>query len=241
MVKSLLASALDLIFPPMCHVCSSFIPSAGNLHVCAACREQLTPLQSPLCSVCGIPFVGAGGDHLCGSCSAGSHSFDSARGAYAYEGAISDLIHAFKYQNKTHLRRPLAQLTIAVLPQLTSPSDHDLVLPVPLHRRKLSRRGFNQAVLLGEIIARHAGLPFDRYTLRRVRWTEPQINLKADERRANVKGAFEVTKPRLVEGLRLLLVDDVFTTGSTVEECSRVLKKAGAAAVDVITVARALK
>ncbi len=178
---------------------------------------------------------------MCGNCSTDNPSFDSARGAYAYEGAISNLIHAFKYQNKTHLRRPLAQLTTVALPQLTATSGHDLVLPVPLHRRKLSRRGFNQAVLLGEIIARHAGLPFDRHNLRRIRWTEPQINLKADERRTNVKGAFEVSTPHLVEGLRILLIDDVFTTGSTVEECSRVLKKAGAAAVDVITVARALK
>ena len=116
----------------------------------------------------------------------------------------------------------------------------DLIMPVPLHRKKLSRRGFNQAVLLGEILSQRLKIPLDRRNLRRIRWTEPQVNLAAGDRRKNVKGAFAVQDSDLVTGRRVLLVDDVLTTGSTAEECARVLKASGAADVTVITVARAL-
>ncbi len=241
MLKSLAVAALDLVFPPLCHACHAFIPHAGTLHICTECHERLLPIVSPFCSACGVPFSGAGGDHICSRCATSPPSFDAARGAYAHEGVISDLIHAFKYRNKTHLRRPLAQLTLAAFPDLLTHPRYDLMLPVPLHRKKLASRGFNQAVLLGEIIARQACLPFDRHNLRRTRWTEPQINLSAEERRVNVRGAFAVSDPAKVAGQRILLVDDVLTTGSTVEECAKVLKKFGAVGVDVLTVARAMK
>jgi ComF family protein len=116
----------------------------------------------------------------------------------------------------------------------------DLIIPVPLHRKKLSGRGFNQAVLLGEILSQRLKMPMDRRNLRRIRWTEPQVNLAAGDRRTNVKGAFAIRDSGLVTGRRVLLLDDVITTGSTVEECGRVLKASGAADVTVITVARAL-
>lgn len=190
--------------------------------------------------MCGIPFTGAGNDHVCGSCSKSPPRFDAARAALAYEGASRDLIHAFKYRNKTHLRRPLALLTIEILSEFIQSRRPDLIMPVPLHRKKLSSRGFNQAVLLGEILSHRLKIPLDRWNLRRIRWTEPQVNLAADDRRANVKGAFSVHESAQVNGRRILLVDDVLTTGSTVEECGKVLKAGGAVDVTVITVARAL-
>ena len=116
----------------------------------------------------------------------------------------------------------------------------DLILPVPLHRKKLSSRGFNQAVLLGEILSQRLKIPLDRRNLRRIRWTEPQVNLAAHARRTNVKGAFALHAAARMSGCRVLLVDDVLTTGSTAEECGRVLKAAGVADVTVVTVARAL-
>jgi ComF family protein len=155
-------------------------------------------------------------------------------------GASRDLIQAFKYRNKTHLRRPLALLTLESLSEFMQSRRPDLVVPVPLHRKKLSSRGFNQAVLLGEILSQRLQIPLDRRNLRRIRWTEPQVNLAAGDRRENVKGAFAVRDSALVTGRRMLLVDDVLTTGSTAEECARVLKASGAADVTVITVARAL-
>jgi len=115
----------------------------------------------------------------------------------------------------------------------------DVIVPVPLHVKRLRSRGFNQAVLLGELLAREWRLPIARRAMRRVRWTEPQINLSADERLHNVKGAFTVSDYAAVAGKHVLLLDDILTTGSTAEECARVLKRAGAVEVTVITIARA--
>jgi ComF family protein len=117
----------------------------------------------------------------------------------------------------------------------------DMIVPVPLHLKRLRQRGFNQAVLLGGILAREWRLPFFRGNLRRIRWTEPQVTLSAAERVANVRGAFSVSDPAILRDKRIILVDDVFTTGSTVAECTGVLLKADAAAVCVVTIARALK
>jgi ComF family protein len=240
MLKPFFAAALDLFFPPHCHVCRRFIPASGEIHICSDCRTLMPPIVAPMCIVCGIPFAGAGNDHVCGSCSTSPPRFDAARAALAYDGASRDLIHAFKYRNKTHLRRPLALLTIERLSEFIRSRRSDLIMPVPLHRKKLSSRGFNQAVLLGEILAQRFSIPLDRRNLKRIRWTEPQVNLAAHERRSNVKGAFSLHDPALVNGRRVLLVDDVLTTGSTADECGRVLKTAGAADVTVVTVARAL-
>lgn len=156
-----------------------------------------------------------------------------------YEGHCRDLVHAFKYHHKTHLRRPLALLAADALRDFVATCAPEVVVPVPLHVRRLRERGFNQAVLLGEIWAREWGLPLQRSVLRRIRWTEPQINLAAAQRRDNVRGAFDVRDANIVEGRRILLVDDVYTTGSTVKECAGVLKAAGAEEVVVVTVARA--
>lgn len=235
-----LTALLDLFFPPLCHVCRTCIPDAGALHICPACRERMPSVAGPLCPVCGIPFHGAGDDHLCGRCLTEPPAFDAARAALLYEGPGRDLIHAFKYRYKTHLRRPLALLAAEGLTAFVAARAPDLMVPVPLHVRRLRSRGFNQAVLLGEVLARQWRLPLARRALARIRWTEPQITLAAHERRDNVKGAFRVTDPAAVAGKRVLLLDDVLTTGSTVEECSRVLKQAGAAGVTVVTVARAV-
>lgn len=197
-------------------------------------------ISHPLCQVCGIPFVGIGTDHLCGDCLKNPPSFDVARAGFVYEGHCRELIHAFKYQNKTHLRRPLALLARERLTEFVASRCPDLIVPVPLHRKRLRSRGFNQAVLLGELLAYEWRLPLERQVLQRVRWTKPQINLSADDRRENVKGAFAVADSVAVAGKRVLILDDVLTTGSTVEECSRMLKRAGAVDVAVITVARAL-
>jgi len=240
MLKPFFAAALDVLFPPLCHVCRKFIPAAGELHLCPDCRELMPPIAPPLCVVCGIPFIGAGGDHLCGSCSTAPPRFNAARAALSYEGVSRDLIHAFKYRNKTHLRRPLALLTIERLACFMESRQPGLIMPVPLHRKKLASRGFNQALLLGEIFSQRLKIPLNRRDLWRIRWTEPQVDLAAGDRRANVKGAFAIHDPAQVIGRHVLLVDDVLTTGSTVDECSRVLKKAGARDVTVVTVARAL-
>jgi len=237
-VKPFIRAALDFLFPPLCHICRSFIPDAGELHICSRCRDDLPLLKSPLCTVCGIPFIGAGGDHTCGKCQTHPPHFDSARAHLLYEGAPRELIHHFKYNHKTHLRRPLVLLALEGLTGFITARMPDVIIPVPLHRSRLQNRGFNQAALLGEMFSSRLSLPMLVDGLARIRETEPQIKLSAEDRNNNVKGAFAVKRGGELSGKRVLLLDDVMTTGSTVNECAKVLKKVGGTSVVVITIAR---
>lgn len=236
----LLRAFLDVLFPPLCHLCKVPVPEGGRIHLCDPCLGAMTPIVSPLCPICGVPHGTEGGiDHPCGSCILKPPPFDGARGAFLYEGSIRELIHRYKYGYRVHLRRPLALLAMEHLtPFVLSVAPH-VIVPVPLHRSRLRERGFNQALLMGSIMARKWNLPLLRDTLRRIRPTAPQVTLSARERTTNVRGAFAVSDPVGIGGRRVLLLDDVATTGSTVAECARVLKGAGADAVFVATVALA--
>jgi ComF family protein len=172
----------------------------------------------------------------CPSCRQGPRFVDRSRAVGEYDGALRDIIHAFKYSGRRSLARPLATLMKARGGEMLATAD--CVVPVPLHWRREYRRGFNQA----RELARHLGPPvFD--ALARTRHTPPQVELAADRRRANVERAFRprrhmLKKPRSIEGLKIVLVDDVSTTGATLEACARVLKEAGASEVCALTTAR---
>jgi ComF family protein len=240
-VRPFVRAFLDIVFPPLCHLCKAPLPGGGELHLCAPCLDAVPFIDSPLCPRCGVPFATEGGaDHLCGACMATPPPYAAARAAMLFAGPVRELVHRFKYDRKVHLRRPLGLLTMGRLGDFIAAQRADLVVPVPLHPRRLRERGYNQAILLGELLARRWRLPLSRRCLRRVRWTAPQITLTAAERSVNVRGAFAVTEAGRIEGKRLVLVDDVYTTGSTVCECARVLHRAGAAAVIVVTAARAI-
>lgn len=237
-VKQLLNELLDVFLPPICHICHSFIPNAGTIHICTTCRDSLPLVSSPLCPTCGIPFAGTGSNHSCGACLTHPPHFDSAMAHFLYEGPIREMIHSFKYNQRTHLRYPLALMALEGLCGYLAVCRPHLIVPVPLHRSRLRQRGFNQAVLLGKALSRQLLIPMVPDALIRARPTEPQINLRATERRANVLGAFSVARPASVAGKRLLLLDDVMTTGSTLDECAKELKKAGADMVTAFTIAR---
>lgn len=230
---------LDLALPPRCHLCRCLLNSVGPLHLCPDCYGDLPFLAPPCCSRCGKPFAGSGPHHPCSACLLHPPPWEQARAALVYERGCRDLIHAFKYRQRSQLRRPLALLTAERLAEFARDCRADYLVPVPLHRKRLRSRGFNQSVLLAELLAQHWQLPLLRQGLRRIRWTTPQIELHADERAANLRDAFAVSDPQQISGARLLLVDDVFTTGATLAECSRTLLKAGATAVCAVTVARA--
>ncbi len=235
---SLLADVQDVLFPARCLACETLLGRYRLPLLCSDCLSRLIPLSSPLCLCCGIPFA-AGENHLCGNCLGGNPPFDLVRSAFSYQEPLVTLIHQVKFG-----RRLTGLSTLGVLVQnscaVSSLSCPDLILPVPLHGRRLRQRGFNQSLLLarscfpewkGRIVA--AGL-------RRLRNTLPQTDLSGKERRKNLKGAFCLNVSCEVAGKTILLLDDVFTTGSTVVECSRILRKAGAARVEVFTPARAL-
>ena len=198
-------------------------------------RGQIEWVASPLCTCCGRVFASRdGADRVCGDCQADPPPFARARAAAIYEGPVAKAITNFKFGRRMAylpvmqhwLKRPLCRELVAAA---------DLLMPVPLHPKRLKHRGFNQALLLARAFPE---APVAREAVVRTRHTVPQVGLNPKERRDNVKGAFSVTDPALVKGKHVLLVDDLYTTGATVKECARVLRQAGARRVEVLTVAR---
>lgn len=238
-LRDLSTALQDLLLPPRCHICHKHVSGAGRLHICTDCQTELPLIGAPVCSVCGIPFHGAGHDHPCSRCIATPPPYTAARAALRYEGSCRDLIHHFKYNYKSHLRRPLGLLTAQLLEQFASDQQPDLLVPVPLHVNRLRSRGFNQAVLLGEILSTEWKIPLLRQGLRRTRPTTSQIELSRELRSTNLLDAFAVTDPHDIRDLRIMLVDDVFTTGSTLAECALTLRRAGCQTVSAVTVAHA--
>ncbi len=231
-----LNAVLDFFFPRFCLFCQSPLPVTEPGLTCAPCLAALPVLPRPRCRCCGAPFRSPlGGERLCQACLRQPPPFDRARAVFFYEGPILEAIHRFKYQRQLLFGRFLGQ-TLKQAPEITEiMAAAQLLVPVPLHTRRLQWRGFNQALLLAQ---HFRGIPVARDLLIRVRATLPQVGLSARERLANVKGAFLVRRPELVADKNVVLVDDVFTTGATVAECSRVLRRAGAARLEVVTVAR---
>lgn len=215
--------------------------------MCDACMRDFTPIVPPMCPVCGNMFVSREAqDHVCGACLDFPKRFVRARAAGAYETSLMAAVHKLKYGGKTGLSGPLGLLLLSAFVKWFDPAQVDLVVPVPLHKQKFRQRGFNQAYLLVRKWHRQAralGLTFAREKIARsllVRSarTRSQTELSRKERIENVKGAFSLTSPEVVAGKRVLLVDDVFTTGATASECAKTLLAGGAARVDVLTLAR---
>lgn len=241
MPPSVVAGLIDLVFPPSCVTCSVPLAEGQGQHFCSDCAGKIGFISSPLCSRCGIPFAGSvGEDHLCGDCIGREPPFSVARAVGRYEGTLLEAVHQFKYRGRIALGEVLADMMAYYRYPSFSPAGFSLVLPVPLHTRRLRQRMFNQSVVLARGVAKRHALPLDVTVLRRSVFTEPQINLGRKERAENVRGAFTVDEPVRIEGKRIVLIDDVYTTGSTVRECCRVLARAGAAEIAVLTLARAV-
>lgn len=238
-LRSIGTAVLDLVLPPRCHICRKSIPDAGKLHICTDCYAALPLLSSPLCSICGIPMEGSGTDHPCSRCISSPPPYTAARAALRYEASCRDLIHAFKYTQKTYLRRPLGLLTASLLSRFAAEQRPDLLIPVPLHTSRLRTRGFNQAVLLGEVLSQQWHIPLLRQAIRRIHPTLSQMELTREQRLINLDGAFAISDTYAVAGRRVMLVDDVFTTGSTLSGCAQVLKQSGCDEVSAVTVAHA--
>ncbi len=240
-MNRVLKGLADLVFPPRCIACGNLVTGNEANPFCRSCLSRVHFIQSPLCMRCGVPFaVEEGRDHLCGDCVTSKAHFTVARAAGRYEEVLLDAIHRFKYQGKIHVGEVLGQFMAAYEYSSFRIVDYTMLVPVPLHRKRLRERGFNQSVILAREVAKRHSLPMNFAVLRRKEWTEPQVTLGKDDRGANVRGAFEVTDSERIRDEKILLVDDVYTTGSTVKECSRVLKRGGAAEVAVLTLARAI-
>ena len=240
-IAGLMRLVVDIAYPPRCPSCREYVGADGNF--CGPCFNRLRVIEAPLCQCCGIPFVIAMEDEhlLCPECLDEKPEFDSVRAALVYDTISGPLVTSLKFNDQwagltryTHmmlrLGRPLMK-------------EADMLVPVPLHWRRLTKRKFNQSALLAYGISRHVELPCVPEMLRRVVHTKPQMRLDRATRLKSVKNAFAVPESMrdLLQGKIVVLVDDVVTTGATVNACARVLKQAGAKEVRVIALARAVK
>jgi ComF family protein len=232
---------LDLLFPALCPVCDARSDDPPHRPFCARCWAALPLLSQAGCPVCGRPLPGLPADVACARCRAQPPPFAYARAVGAYRDGLRTAIHALKYGRRAAVAAPLAALLAREGAGLFpgGPGElFDAVVPVPLHPTRLAERGFNQAELLAGPCAKAWGRPLHPRALARIRPTRPQTELDAPARRGHVAGALRVARPRDVAGQRLLLVDDVLTTGATVQAAARALRDGGAAAVGVLVLAR---
>jgi len=229
---------LDILFPLACLGCGSGLQGMPEIAFCQDCLPRVRLLKQPICTVCGMPFEQATGqNHHCGVCLRKSWYFRQARAAVHYQPPVSEAVRQFKYRASM---QGLASFAVLVQQYLAEQplEKPDLIVPVPLHTKRLRQRGFNQALVLCRKIFPLDRKKIDPHVLARHHWVRPQTGLSGKERRRNVRNAFRVCQPEKIKDKKVLLVDDVFTTGATVNECARILCKSQASAVDVFTFAR---
>lgn len=232
--------AVRFILPVECLACCRSLGTDAVPFFCADCWQTIRPIQQPSCAHCNQPFVSAAAtsytpQHRCQHCQERPPTFERAWTLYPYLSPLQEAICAFKYRGKTRLATPLARLMVQALP---SAFDIDLIMPVPLHPSRLRAREFNQSLLLADRIGRHLARPIAATSLVRILATDPQTTLTRQERLRNLRQAFAVRKPETVADRRILLIDDVYTTGTTLNECAKTLRKAGSGPVYALTLAR---
>jgi ComF family protein len=229
---------LDLIYPRVCCSCEGAVTGEEG-HLCWDCAAALAYIAHPFCSICGDPVEGrVDEEFVCYACAEKRPYFTRARSAIRYRGVGQTLLRHFKYHRRLWIADELAHLLHACVETYYEAAAFDAIVPVPLYPVRQRERGFNQAETLARLLARTMRKPLMNKNLVRIRPTPTQTHLTARERAFNVKGAFKVRRCSAIRGARLLLVDDVMTTGATVNECARELRGAGAGEVFVVTVAR---
>jgi ComF family protein len=235
---------LNLIFPDTCFNCAAPIARQQDCGICSDCWDKVIALKisPPRCSSCGVPFYNfeENSEHLCGNCIQQTPPYSGARSFGLYMAELSRVIQELKFHGRRNLIGLLAPLLAGACFDSWSKEEFDLVVPVPLHPKRKRERGFNQSELLARSLARHIAVPYGNVLLR-VRSTLPQVGLADAQRRENVRKAFRCYKPQQVLKSRILLIDDVMTTGATVASAAQTLMEAGAWRVSVLTVARAAK
>jgi len=237
MLDELCKSFFDLVFPPVCVVCLSLNSTMRESSICSECISTIKKITGPICRTCGAPLAGFAGDSLslCGECLRNQPPFTVARSLVQYEGAVITLVHRLKYRKNHSILPGIREIIGEEIDEFLSA---DYIAPVPLHPKRLRWRGFNQSAVLAKLIfdGKNAHLVPD--LLRRKRHTVPQSRLDGIARRKLVRNLFAVREKYTVKGSVITLVDDVYTTGTTVRNCSLCLLAAGALEVKVLTLAR---
>ena len=225
-----------MIVPPVCLACH--VPLTGHDCLCATCWGGISFIRSPLCDRLGIPLpYDTGGLQVSAAALANPPRYDRARAVAVFQGPMQKLIHGFKYSDRHDARRLFGRWLATAGTALLS--DAEVIIPIPLNRWRLLERRFNQAAILANQLSRLSGVPTAPLALIRIKQTAPQVGMTANERQLNVAGAFAVPKLRRdsIKGKRILLIDDVITTGATLNAAARALKSVGAARVDALALA----
>ncbi|MBE9527761.1 MAG: ComF family protein [Proteobacteria bacterium] len=236
--ESVLGALFSILVPPVCTLCNEDIVD----HIlCAGCSEEFEKerLTGPACPLCSEPFLSKETlAHTCTECAAHTPPFVQATSLYLYRGQVLEALHGLKYRGTTKVARPLGLLLSEEIKRMDRPPD--VIVPVPLHTKRLQKRSFNQSVLMARVCSNSLAIPLDYKGLMRVRDTGAQVGLSRAERAKNIKGAFALADAELYRGKNVLLIDDVYTTGATMRECATLFKAAGAATYG-LTLARAAK
>jgi len=229
---------MDILYPRRCVGCGVSSPGTFR-YICWDCWTDAPLVEPPFCSLCGDPVAGAV-EHgfICYSCSANKPAFDAARSAARYDGVAGESLRQLKYEKALWLAPDMAELLHRCLLAEYPGRRFDFIVPVPLHHVRRRGRGYNQSAILAKELSRRMDCPVQPGMLRRIRPTATQTNLTAADRLSNVASAFQYGRREWLAGRRILLVDDVMTTGATVDACAKTLKKGGAESVHVVTVAR---
>jgi ComF family protein len=238
-LKRPLEALLGFFYPAVCQLCGSFRAGAAQGYVCHECRRRVRAVERPFCERCGHPFAGAiSTEFECAWCCEEPLQFDVARSIVIFDGPVREALHRYKYNRALWLEPFLAEWLRSDVARHFQPGDWDCLAPVPLHRVKQREREFNQAERLGRHVSLALDVPMDDRLLARVQNTRTQTQLNREERVANLRHAFALCRGRLLEGERVLLFDDVMTTGATMNACAKVLRRGGAGRVGVCTLAR---
>ncbi len=241
--KRYINEVLDLIYPKICIFCKEKIPSSFENYLCEKCLKGLNKLNPPYCVSCGIPItVQIFGDVIikCPECIASHYYFKRGYAASLYDGLIKECIHNFKYNSHTYLGNTLADIMTEFAFKNIHLNKIDCIVPVPLHWKKMRDRGFNQSAILGKTLSKRTGIYFCDKGLSRVKSMPAQVKLSRNERIKNLKGAFIVKEPKYFIDKKILLIDDVFTTGATMNECAKTLMDVGAREVYAFSLSRGI-
>jgi competence protein ComFC len=238
-LRSTWDAALNLIFPPVCQICREERAGIQTGYVGGECWSQVRFVTAPFCQRCGLPYAGnVTGSFVCGNCEDVKFHFRFARSAVVANPLVLQVIHRYKYNRALYFEPFLADLLVRQAVPSLQYEKWDLIVPVPLHPAKEREREFNQAERLARHLSRATHIPVNASLLRRVKPTETQTHLNREERAGNVRDAFAPRGPEKLNGEKIILLDDVLTTGATTSACARVLRRAGAGDLCVWTVAR---
>lgn len=236
MLRKVLKKALNLLYPTDCATCGKTLEIRQIDGICVSCRKELQTITPPFCQTCGrgIPE----GLKTCADCKHETFHFERAYACFEYKGKVKILLHTYKFKKRSHLKKVLGDTLSSFANKYVPLQNFDLIVPVPLNRSTLLKRGFNQSELLGKNLSNHSRIRFNSKVLKKTKPAHPQSLLTKLERKKNIQNAFLARPSKKIQNKNILLVDDILTTGQTASECARVLKKAGASRVSVLALAR---